>query len=192
MTLRVRRGLPSLRGQLVLAVLRDVLARQSERFYSKIFRVAEFSVQNDHVHLIVEATGVTETGGVDAPDALRLGIMGFKISFARRLNRRLGRKGKVWGDRWHGRELHSPREVKNALVYVFRNAARHGAHFVGDGCIDPYSSAGRFEDWTRPVQAWNFDTEPWPTVKRTTWLLDRGWREKHGRIEPNDVKRRGA
>ena len=81
--------------------------------------------------------------------------------------------------------------MKNALVYVFRNAARHGARFVGDGCIDPYSSAGRFTDWTRSVQAWAFDTEPWPVVKRTTWLLDRGWREKHGRIEPNEVKRRG-
>ena len=190
-TLRARRGLPSLRSQMALAVLREVLARQTKRSYSQMFRVVEFSVQDNHVHLIVEAAGALEVRGPDATDALRRGVMGLKISFAKLLNRRLRRRGSVWGERWHGRELPTPREVKHALIYVFRNASRHGMRFAGDGFVDPYSSAGRFASWTRPVQSWSFDDIPWPPVRATTWLLERGWREHHGPIEPNEVKRQG-
>ena len=82
---------------------------------------------------------------------LRSGVSGLVISFAKRLNRILGRKGKVWGDRWHGRELASPREVRNALVYVFRNVAKHGTRIVGDDALDPLSSAPRFTRWSAPL-----------------------------------------
>jgi REP element-mobilizing transposase RayT len=49
---RVRRGLPSLRARRALAVLRGAFAAGAERFG---FRLCQFSVQHDHLHLIVEA-----------------------------------------------------------------------------------------------------------------------------------------
>jgi putative transposase len=186
-TLRARGGLPSLRNQRVHEMLRRVLVRQGDPRYAPRFHVVEFTIQDNHLHLIVEAIGKQ-----DAHDSLRAGVSGLVISFAKRLNRMLGRKGKVWGDRWHGRELGSPREVRNALVYVFRNLAKHGTRIVGDDGIDGFSSATRFTKWTRPL-VWPFqDGEgPWPQAPPRTWLLGTGWHRFHGLIDPRETRRMG-
>jgi REP element-mobilizing transposase RayT len=188
-TLRAKPGLPSLRSRRVIGLLQGVLISQARRAYAARFQIVHFSVQDNHVHLIVEAAD---------HEALRAGISGFSIAFARRLNMMMGRKGKVWDDRWHGRALTSPREVRNALVYVFANNAKHGSRHVGDGIIDIFSSAPRFDGWKRPI-AFTSDThdlldetgKPWPRlrwleVRPRTWLLARGWR-KHGLIDPREV-----
>jgi REP element-mobilizing transposase RayT len=186
-TLRARRGLPSLRSQAVHEMLRQVLVRQQDRRYNRSFHVVEFTIQEDHLHLIVEAVGKH-----GAHDALRAGVSGLKISFAKLLNGMLGRKGKVWGDRWHGRELGSPREVRNALVYVFRNLAKHGTRMFGDDSIDRLSSATRFKRWTRPL-VWLFEDGkgPWPDASPRTWLLGTGWHRFHGSIDPRETRRMG-
>jgi putative transposase len=192
-TLRAQRGLPSLREQMVSDMLRDVLRRQRQRRYARTFQVVEFTIQNDHLHLIVEATGVVATGMVDAPDALRAGVSGLVISFAKRLNKLLSRRGKVWGDRFHTRELGSPTEVRNALVYVFRNIARHGTAMYGHGIVDQLSSAPRFRRWKNPVIDVHGDAALWPQAPPKTWLLDRGWwtRTRQGLLDPNEVRRLG-
>jgi len=66
-------------------------------------------VQDDHLHLIVEA---------DDTQVLARGLRGLAIRVARAVNRALNRRGAVWGDRYHARALTSPRAVRNALVYV--------------------------------------------------------------------------
>jgi REP element-mobilizing transposase RayT len=165
-------------------MLSSVLWTQRKRRYAGAFHVVEFSIQDNHLHLIVEARGP------DAHAKLRSGVSGLVISFAKRLNMMLGRRGKVWGDRWHGRELRSPREVRSALVYVFRNVARHGARMIGDGIVDQLSSALRFAGWTTPLH-WTLDTGPrWPDTPPRTWLLGTGWRTRGGGpIDPREVKR---
>ena len=72
----------------------------------------QFSVQTNHVHLLVEGDGTIE---------LRRGIQGLAIRVAKAINRRLGRDGHVWDGRYHARVLRSPREVRNALVYILQN-----------------------------------------------------------------------
>jgi putative transposase len=188
-TLRASAGLPSLRAQTIHDMLRKALLRQRDRRYAPSFQVVEFSIQNDHVHLVVEAIG----GQAHAHDMLRAGVSGLVISFAKRLNNLLRRKGKVWGDRWHGRELASPREVRNALVYVLRNVAKHGTRIVGNDAIDPLSSAPRFTRWTRPL-TWPFPNGdgPWPEARPRTWLLGTGWHLRHGLIDPREARRMGA
>jgi hypothetical protein len=52
-TLRVRRDVPSLRTVTIVREFRRSLAEASER---GTFRVAHYSLQGDHAHLIVEAT----------------------------------------------------------------------------------------------------------------------------------------
>jgi hypothetical protein len=44
---------------------------------------------------------------------------------ARALNRVLRRSGRVWGDRYHRRDLATPHEVRHALVYVLDNVKKH-------------------------------------------------------------------
>jgi putative transposase len=112
-TLRARfRGM---RTQRVFAALTQALRRSAQRAPER-FRVVQFSIQADHVHLLVEATGKA---------ALSRGVQGLCISMARRVNRVLGRRGRFWADRFHARSLESPRSVRNALVYILANFRKH-------------------------------------------------------------------
>jgi hypothetical protein len=193
-TLRARRGLPSLRAEVVNRMLRRILHGQRHgRRYSKVFQVVELTIQDDHLHFIVEATGVVATGMVDAPDALRSGVSGLVIAFAKRLNKLLSRRGKVWGDRFHSRDLRSPTEVRRALVYVFRNVARHGAFLYGHDMVDQLSSAPRFTRWRSPVFDFYRDAALWPRAAPKTWLLERGWWTctRQGLLDPSEARRRG-
>lgn len=138
-------------------------------------------------------TGVVEAGMVEAPDGLRSGVSGLVISFAKQLNKLLRRGGKIWGDRFHKRELGSPSEVRGALVYVFRNVARHGTTIRGDIAVDQLSSAPRFTRWKRPVIDVHDDAASWPPSKRRTRMLGVGWwpHTRQGLLDPNEVRRMG-
>src|SRR5262245_13707049 len=105
-TLRAECSLPSLRGDRLFPLLRRGFAQSSRGG----LRILHFSVQTDHVHLIVEA----ESG-----EALSRGLQGLAI-LAKRVNRALDRAGSFWSDRYHARPLRTPREVRNALVYVLQ------------------------------------------------------------------------
>jgi REP element-mobilizing transposase RayT len=156
-TLRAGAGLPSLRSDGVFAAVARALAAAS----GNAFRLLHFSVQRDHVHLLVEA---------DAPRALARGIQGLAIRTAKACNRALGRRGAVWGDRYHARMLATPREVRNALAYVLQNVRKH---IPGVRGLDPCSSARSFDGWRTPVAAL---TEPAPVARARTWLARVGWR----------------
>jgi len=54
------------------------------------FRVLQYSVQHDHVHLLVEA---------EEPTGFERGVRGLAIRVAKAVNRVLGRRGRVWADR---------------------------------------------------------------------------------------------
>jgi len=84
--LRAREGIPSLRHERLFAVVRGAIAASS----TARFAVIHFSVQSDHVHLIVEAYDKL---------ALSRGTAGLKIRVARAINRALRRRGPVWPDR---------------------------------------------------------------------------------------------
>jgi REP element-mobilizing transposase RayT len=159
-TLRTVDGLSGLRSRAcfraIAGAFRLVRSRQT-------IRLTEFSVQGNHLHLIVEAA-----------DAERLprGVQGLGISIAKRLNALLGRSGPVFADRYHAHILRTPTEVANAVAYVRGNfavhAARQGAQPIE--AIDRCSSAalidGRLPD----------DQVP-PLVRPAkTWLLSIGWR----------------
>lgn len=162
MTLRARAELPSLRRGDVFGALRAALAAASRT----AFRVLHFSAQRDHVHLLIEA---------DGEKAFRRGLPGLAIRVAKAINRALGRGDTVWGDRYHARRLATPREVRNALVYVLQNVRKHVPRVRG---LDPRSSAAWFDGWRAAIRA---PAEPAPVVAARTWLARVGWRV-HGLI----------
>jgi REP-associated tyrosine transposase len=136
--------------------------------------VCEFSVQTDHLHLIVEA---------DGSRAFRAGVRGLVVRLAKAVNRALRRHGTVWGDRYHVRLLRTPREVRNALVYVLNNWRKH---LHGVGGLDPRSSAAWFTGWKIwPPQPAIASSMPSPR----TWLARVGWRVR-GPIDPREAPRR--
>ena len=67
------------------------------------FRLVHFSVQRDHLHLLAEASDRR---------ALSRGMQGLSIRVAKAVNRRLGRRGAVFADRYHARALKTPREAR--------------------------------------------------------------------------------
>lgn len=179
-TLRAKHGLPSFRQQRVHQVLAGVLRDQRRRRYKDTFRVLHFSIQTNHLHLIVEAD--TERGITDGYKPLRAGVSGLEIAFAKRLNRLLHRKGKVWSDRYHRHDLKTPRETWFGLAYVFGNYTHHGGRSYGAGVVDLYSSACMFDGWAEPCFVpLEADRWRWPVCRAHTWLAGVGYL-KHGRL----------
>ncbi len=178
-TLRVGPDVPSLRGGAVVREWRRSLAEASERGN---FRVAHYSLQRDHVHLIVEAHG---------KEALSCGMKSIAARLARAVNRVCDRSGPVLDSRYHHRSLRSPREVRRALAYVLLNARRHLAKSRGGARVAPVhldgaSSARWFDGW-RPGASGTQETGPDCEVARArTWLLRTGWR-RHGLVDAAEV-----
>jgi hypothetical protein len=144
------------------------------------FRIVHASIQRTHMHLVVEAR-----------DRMRLarGMQSFEISAARLLNNAHWprRRGTVFPDRYHARQLHTPSEVRNAVSYILNNWRHHHEDRRVPWKIDPYSSAITFPHWReldrspflfRPPPAYS----PLITWRPRTWLLARAW---HGRPRPS-------
>ncbi len=204
-TLRLRKGLPTLRKKSFFRAVHQAFCDGCRRFG---FRLVHYSVQSNHIHLLVEAPSAR---------SLARALQGLSVRLARRLNAAMHRKGSVFADRYHSRVLKTPLEVRNALRHVLNNAGRHSsASDPGLGSLgrtsvrsarvnpiplDPYSSAVWFDGWqgARGIPAAVFgiadaraaplgrtdprfvaDAQP-ETAEARSHLLLRGWR-KHGLI----------
>jgi putative transposase len=178
-TLTFVHGLGSLRQQRIFETLREIFR------YPNVagFHVCEFSIQSNHVHLVVEAIH---------RKAFSSGMRSLSIRCGLRLNRLFGaRRGKVIRDRYHRRDLFTPSQVRTVLRYVLLNGHKHGV--VPEGQVDPFSSARSFDGWLVLYEL-DDDLQPRatgdPTVGPrgkpvTPWskLLGEEWREL-GLISP--------
>jgi putative transposase len=177
----------SLRSQFVFPTVRGAIDAANRRNRGR-FQIVHFSVQSNHVHLLVEA---------QSHRALVEGIRGFNVSLARRINRLLFRRGRLLAERWHGHPLTTPRAVRRALVYVLANARKHGE---AAGALDPLSSAPYFDGFVEfrdgpPVESHphliprfaRSRAQPLPVA--SSWLLRVGW-GRHALISIHEAPRR--
>jgi putative transposase len=174
-TLRAGRRVGSLRAERVLRLVRSIVARPKHDG----FQVVHFSIQSDHVHLIVEA---------DDKEALAWGVRSLVIRLAKRLNQMRGSSGAVWADRYHRRDLGTPTEVRRALVYVFTNAKKHLGVASKAEVVDLCSTAPSFDGWSRPLGAAITSRAP-PHLAPKTWLLRIGWKRGGGPIRLDEAPR---
>jgi hypothetical protein len=124
------------------------------------FRLVDFSVQGNHMHMIVEARDET---------ALARGMQGLGVRIAKALNRLMQRKGTVFADHYHMRILRSPTEVARALAYVLMNFLHHF----------PEQAAAYEQDRRDPCSsAWRERGRDPPVVAARTWLLSIGWQTR--------------
>lgn len=156
-TVRVCKGIPSLRSRKARRVVFQCLDAAKERFG---VRFTQFSIQANHIHLIVEARSRW---------ALTRAIKGFSVRIARRLNRVCSRRGQVFADRYHAHPLRTPSEVRNAVRYVMENsrihALRRGEYLRHT--VDPFAGgpcAQRFLEACRKL-----------VVEPRSFLLRRAW-----------------
>ncbi len=174
-TIRATPGLPSLRSPRLFGALRRAIARASvDRF-----RVIHFSIQQDHGHFIVEG---------DEARRARGGMHGLAIRFALAVNRALGRKGQVVGDRYHARPLTTPRQMRTSMVYVLLNFRKH---LRAPACIDPRSSGAHFSGWQRAPAITDASTgaiigAPSATASPVTWMARVGWRRAGGPLRVDE------
>jgi REP-associated tyrosine transposase len=148
-TLRMRNEVWNLRSGRSWSRLRDAFAASCGRFG---MRLIQFSIQGNHVHLIVEA---------DCHESLSRGMQGLCVRIAKALNSMMQRKGRVFADHYFSRLLETPTELVNAIRYVLEN---HTHHF-GETGVDPYSSAALAVTERSVVLALPLG-----------WLLRVGWR----------------
>jgi REP-associated tyrosine transposase len=188
---------PSLRSQRVFAAIVDQL-----RFaVARGVRIFHFSVQGDHVHLMVEA---------DDRERLARGMQLFFSRVAFAVNRVAMRSGKLFRERHHRRELATPTEVRRCLVYVMFNDRKHfRGHERADGAdgaelrltrdappdggwFDVCSSSLWFEEWDPrarpppPLRA-RHRAGPCPLVSPRTWLARTGYKRAGGAIRFSEV-----
>lgn len=191
-TLRVRPHVYQLRSRRCFRVVGAALLAARDRHG---MRICQYSVQGNHLHLVVEARDAA---------ALARGMKGLSVRIARGLNRLMGTRGPVLADRYHARILRTPREVRGALAYVLGNHRHHARGWSSPppdlgpwpdpdparnggapSAVDPYSSGRTFDGWRSdpregPTRS---GPPPIPTAPPHTWLLATGWR-RHGLIDP--------
>jgi len=169
LTLKLRRGLPSLRRQKAFKAIERSFFKYSR---GDGFRLTQFSVQNDHLHFIAEA---------DSKPALSRAMQKLGISLVKRLAALWGVAGSLYKERYHSRGLKSPMEVRRALLYVIQNGKKHGE--VTGHERDGYSSAPYFDGFKGVAQK----LDPGRLVAEPlNWLLTTGWR-KLGLIRMSEV-----
>jgi len=167
-TMRARDGLPPFREEALFGAIRDAIRHASHsRAVGGAFRVVHFSVQRDHLHLIVEAHDRS---------FLSRGMQGLAVRVARAVNRVLRARGRVIGERFHAHELRTPREVRNALVYVLMNVRKHARQRAPALAIDGFSSAPWFDGFREAVGPPPAGERP--VVRPRTWLASTGWRRR--------------
>ncbi len=123
-TLRMRKGVWNLRSRRCFTALAKAFWGGANRLG---FKLVHFSVQGNHMHLLVEAADER---------ALSRGMTGLGVRIARGLNGIMNRRGSVLADRYHARILRTPTEVRRVRNYLLMNARRHYG-LVGP---DPFAS----------------------------------------------------
>jgi putative transposase len=167
-TQRVQPGVGHLRTQSRLGLIRNALRAASGKFG---MQVVHFSIQGNHLHLIVEAEG---------REALSKSMKGLAVRVAIALNRSIGRHGTVFADRYHARVLASPRQVANTLRYVLQNFRKHTRETLPWSWKDSFASS--LEGPLLPPKVWLL-REGWARAKTPSRLsaIDAFLRSEPGR-----------
>jgi len=171
--MRLVAGLARLRQAKQYRALRRALHHVNQRTG---FRVCQFSIQGNHYHLVIEATG---------RDTLGRGMRALNIRVAKALNRLHGerRRGTVFTDRYHAEVLTTPLQTRNTLLYVLNNALHHGESWREPTITDPFSSGAYFDGWEIPVEGARPPPDDRVVTDAESWLLTVGWRRR-GLLHP--------
>ena len=165
-TVRLAPGLPSLRRARELEIVLRYLSAARARHG---MRLVHYSIQGNHLHLIVEA---------ESRECVAKGMNALLSPLARALNKLWGRRGAVFPQRFPDEVIATPTQARNALRYVLQNGKKHGV--VPRASIDPCSSALAFDGWATPPSIASIHSNQAiaspPVAPASVWLLTTGWR----------------
>ncbi|MFA6237832.1 MAG: transposase [Bacteriovorax sp.] len=124
LTIKVRKNKADIKSKLLLKALHHAIKRAR----LKSLHIIHYSLEYDHLHLLVEAKN---------NKVLHAGMQALGISLSKAINRIKHKKGTVYKHRYHLRTLSSARELRNVLHYIFNNGIKHGRT---KSQLDPYNS----------------------------------------------------
>ncbi len=167
-TMKLKDGLRGLRNKSMLEKFTECAAGV------KPFglHVLHFSIETNHLHILVEARD---------NESLANGMRSLGCRLGKAIRKMLGGRGGVFNGRYHLRLLATPTEVKRGLAYVLLNQAKH-AKLIPH--VDDYSSARHFKDWRAllarkigPILGdWKGVALPAYLSHPRSWLAQQGWR----------------
>ena len=106
------------------------------------FHLLAFAIMPDHLHLLLTP-----------PEGATLGLImrEIKKGSARMINRRLGRLGKVWMDRYYDHGVRGVRELWEKVAYIHGNPVREGiveeASEYRFSSANPVFDGALWKDW---------------------------------------------
>lgn len=173
-TLRACSGVPNLRQAPLMKRLRKAMLLLKHA--RKDFRVVHYSIQSDHVHMIVEA---------DDNEALGRGMQAFGIRMAKAVHKIFGTRGKVLETGYHADFLRCGRQAWNGLRYVLLNYRKH-TRGRGKPQLDYFSSMHCLDGLRGPPLEASWETGEQEVSKPSTSTLLEAFR-RFGPIDPSDV-----
>jgi REP element-mobilizing transposase RayT len=113
LTIKVKKIKADLKNKTILIILKKAILNARRQG----LKVIHFTLEYDHVHLLIEA---------DNNNILGKGMKAFGVTLAKAVNRVKNSKGGVYKHRYHFRQISSARQLKNVLIYIFGNGVKHG------------------------------------------------------------------
>lgn len=124
LTIKVRENKADIQSKKILKVLHHAIIRAR----LKKLRVIHYTLEYNHVHLLVECND---------NKILHHGMQALGISLSKAINRIKRLSGGVYKHRYHFRQISNPRQLKNVLHYIFHNGIKHRRT---SSFLDPYNS----------------------------------------------------
>lgn len=152
LTIKVLRNKAEIKNKSVLKLLKHAI----QRARLQGLKVIHYSLEYDHVHLLIEA---------DNNASLGKGMQALGVTMAKGINRLKRLKGAVYKHRYHFRQISSPRQLKYVMNYIFKNGMKHRS---ADSVINPYNSIQAENNFTL------FTKENLSIDEELVHLLDRG------------------
>lgn len=115
-------------------------------------KVIHYSLQSNHIHLIVEASN---------NEVLTAGMRSLTITFAKGL-----KQGRVQLERYHLHVLRTKNETKNAIHYVLFNSQKHGGK-----AVDEYSSLLLLKNAISLIRAYVTSKKVTLKIERSEWFV---------------------
>ena len=134
---RIQRGLPDLRTPRGLRRLEGAFRKGKER---DGFALLHYSIQHDHLHLMVEVKNRRK---------LSKGLQALGIRLAKSLNSMWRRKkGHVFAERYFALALEGWRQIWRTVRYILNNGRKHGSWNIRNQ-PDPFSSGRWYLPWSQ-------------------------------------------
>ena len=124
LTIKVEKKKAGIKNKVILKVLKRAILKGR----SSGLRIIHFTLEYDHVHLLVES---------DCKVKLGRGMMRLGVTLAKGINKYKSEKGRVYKQRYHQRFIQSGRDLKNVMNYIFKNGLKHK---TAASIINPFNS----------------------------------------------------